>query len=142
MKNHDGGRPENRDADGGVMDVRNQGADCFDGFPPRHSGKRGKPMLNSRQRAALRSMASRMDAIFQIGKGGVGDNMVKSISDALEARELVKISLLENAGDDAREVGNELAKRTGAVLVAVIGRKILLYKQAEKEANRRISREI
>lgn len=96
-------------------------------------------MLNSKQRAALKSIASQTDAIFQIGKGGVGDAMVKSISDALEARELIKISVLENSAETARGAGEEIAKLTGSEVVAVIGRKIILYKVSSKPENRKIS---
>ncbi|MBQ2277487.1 MAG: YhbY family RNA-binding protein [Clostridia bacterium] len=96
-------------------------------------------MLNSKQRAALKSIASQTDAIFQIGKGGVGEAMVKSISDALEARELIKISVLENSAETARGAGEEIAKLTGSEVVAVIGRKIILYKVSSKPENRKIS---
>ncbi|MBQ4350171.1 MAG: YhbY family RNA-binding protein [Clostridia bacterium] len=96
-------------------------------------------MLNSKQRSTLKSVASKMDAIFQIGKGGIGDAAVKSIADALEARELVKISVLDNSDEDAREAGEEIASRTGSEVVAVIGRKIILYKQSSREDRRNIS---
>ena len=96
-------------------------------------------MLNSKQRAALKSIASQTDAIFQIGKGGVGEAMTKSISDALEARELIKISVLENSAETARDAGEALAEATGSEVVAVIGRKILLYKKSSKPENRKIS---
>ena len=96
-------------------------------------------MLNSKQRAALKSIASQTDAIFQIGKGGVGEAMVKSISDALEARELIKISVLENSAETARGAGEEIAKLTGSEVVAVIGRKIILYKVSSKPETRKIS---
>jgi len=96
-------------------------------------------MLNSKQRSTLKSVASKMDAIFQIGKGGIGDAAVKSIADALEARELVKISVLDNSDEDAREAGEKIASRTGSEVVAVIGRKIILYKQSSREDRRNIS---
>lgn len=80
-----------------------------------------------------------MDAIFQIGKGGVGDAAVKSIGDALEARELVKISVLLNSDEDARVAGEEIASRTGSEVVAVIGRKIILFKESSKPEKRNIS---
>jgi len=99
-------------------------------------------LLNSKQRAALKSMASRMDAIFQIGKGGINENMCVAISSALEARELIKISVLDNSSEDVKQAANDIAAITDAELVAVIGRKIILFKQAEKEENRRISLEI
>ena len=99
-------------------------------------------MLNSKQRAILKSAASRMDAIFQIGKGGIGDAAVKSIGDALEARELVKISVLDNSDEIAREAAEELAERTGSDVVAVIGRKIILFKVSSKPEKRKISQMI
>lgn len=96
-------------------------------------------MLNSKQRSILRSEASKIDAIFQIGKGGVGDAAVKSIGDALEARELIKISVLDNSDTDIREAAEEIAGKTGAEVVAVIGRKIILFKESSKQEKRKIS---
>lgn len=96
-------------------------------------------MLNSKQRAALKGIASKTDAIFQIGKGGIGEAMVKSISDALEARELIKLSVLENSAETARDAAEELARVTESEVVAVIGRKIILYKVSSKPENRKIS---
>ena len=96
-------------------------------------------MLTSKQRATLRSAASRMDAIFQIGKGGVGDAAVKSISDALEARELVKISVLDNSDEDPRDAGEAIAAATDSEVVAVIGRKIILFRVSSKPEKRAIS---
>lgn len=99
-------------------------------------------MLNSKQRAALKGIASKTDAIFQIGKGGIGEAMVKSISDALEARELIKLSVLENSAETARDAAEELARVTDSEVVAVIGRKIILYKVSSKPENRKISASI
>lgn len=96
-------------------------------------------MLNSKQRATLKSAASKMDAIFQIGKGGVGEVAVKSIGDALEARELVKISVLDNSEEDAREAAENIAEMTESEVVAVIGRKIILFKESSKPEKRKIS---
>ena len=96
-------------------------------------------MLTSKQRATLKSVASKTDAIFQIGKGGIGDAAVKSIADALEARELVKIAVLDNTDTDPRGAAEELASRTGSEVVAVIGRRIILYKQSTKPEKRAIS---
>ena len=67
-------------------------------------------MLNSKQRAKLKSIASAENAIFQIGKGGVGEAAVKSIYDALEARELVKISVLDNSDTDPRDSGADFIR--------------------------------
>ena len=99
-------------------------------------------MLNSKQRATLKSIASRMDAIFQVGKGGISENMCDAISAALEARELIKISVLDNSSEDVKEAAHDIAAITGAEVVAVIGRKIILFRRAEKAENRRISLEI
>ena len=88
-------------------------------------------MLNSKQRAALRSLAAQMQPIMQIGKGGISENLIKTVSDALEARELIKLTVLENCDYATREVAEELAEATGADVVAVIGRKIVLYRESE-----------
>ena len=87
-------------------------------------------MLNSKQRAYLRGLASNEPTIMQIGKGGVGENLVKTVSDALEARELIKLGVLDNSSGAPREVAQELANATGAEAVGVIGRKIVLYRES------------
>ena len=89
-------------------------------------------MLTSKQRAYLRGLANTENAIMQIGKGGVGENLVKTISDALEARELIKLTVLENSGEAAREVAETLAEATEAEVVGVIGKKVILYRESEK----------
>ena len=93
-------------------------------------------MLTSKQRAYLRGLASNEPAIMQVGKGGIGDNLIKTVSDALEARELIKLTVLENSGEAAREVAEALAEATEAEVVGVIGKKIILYRESEK--NKRI----
>ena len=87
-------------------------------------------MLTSKQRAYLRSLASSTPAIMQIGKGGISGNMIKTVSDALEARELIKLSVLENSSEDVREAADTLADATNAEVVAVIGKKIVLYRES------------
>jgi RNA-binding protein len=87
-------------------------------------------MLTGKQKRYLRSKAHHLDPIFQVGKGGVNDNMVKQIADALEARELFKISVLQNCEEDKAVVAEELAGRTGAELVQIIGNTIILYKES------------
>ena len=89
-------------------------------------------MITSKQRAYLRSLATNISTIMQIGKGGIGENLVKTVSDALEARELIKLSVLENCEYTAREVADELSVATSAEVVAVIGRKVVLYRESEK----------
>jgi len=93
-------------------------------------------MITSKQRAYLRSLATSVPTIMQIGKGGIGENLIKTVSDALEARELIKLSVLENCGYTAREVADELSAACGAEVAGVIGRKIILYRESEK--NKRI----
>ena len=87
-------------------------------------------MLTSKQRAYLRGLANGESAIMQIGKGGVGENLVKTISDALEARELIKLTVLESCMGTPKEVANELAEAAGADVVGVVGRKIILYRES------------
>ncbi len=90
--------------------------------------------MTSKQRAYLRSLASRLDAIFQIGKGGITDVFVKQINDALEARELIKISVLETAPDNTKNLGEEIAEKTNAILVQTMGNKITLYRARKKNS--------
>ena len=90
-------------------------------------------MLTSKQRAYLRSLAVNEATIMQIGKGGIGENLIKTVSDALEARELIKLSVLENSGEEAREVAEALAEATAAEVVGVVGKKIILYRESEKK---------
>ncbi len=90
-------------------------------------------MITSKQRAYLRGLANGLPAIMQIGKGGLTENLLKTLSDALEARELIKLTVLENSGEEPREVLNALAEALGAEPVAVTGKKIVLYRASEKK---------
>ena len=90
-------------------------------------------MITSKQRAYLRSLANPIPTIMQIGKGGLTENLLKTVSDALEARELIKLNVLENSGEDAYELLQELSAQLGAEPVAVVGRKIVLYRASEKK---------
>lgn len=90
-------------------------------------------MLNSKQRSNLRSLASRLEPVGQVGKNGVTENALKSFGDALDARELIKITVLENSERNASETGAELAAALKAEFVAAIGRKVILYRRSEKE---------
>jgi RNA-binding protein len=89
-------------------------------------------MLTSKQRARLRSMSNDMDTIMQVGKDGVNENMIKTVSDALEARELIKMRALENSGMTSREAAEELAEAVGADVVSVVGTRFVLYRRSEK----------
>ena len=86
-------------------------------------------MLTSKQRSALKGAAQTEDTIFQVGKGGINDNMIEQISDALKARELVKIKVLDNSMVSAQEAAAELSERTRSEVVQVIGSKVVLFKR-------------
>ena len=88
-------------------------------------------MITSKQRAALRGMANRLPAILQIGKGGICENFLQQVEDALEARELIKITVLETAMLSAREVCSYVAERVGAEPVQAIGSKFVLYRESK-----------
>lgn len=90
--------------------------------------------MNSKDRAFLRGKANTIEAIFQIGKGGVSDNLVKQLIDALDARELIKITVLDNCDYEAKELGNILSEKTNSTLVQVVGKKITLYKKKKKDS--------
>lgn len=89
-------------------------------------------MLTSKQRAYLRGLAAKIQPIFQIGKLGIGDETVRQIDAALEARELIKIHVLETADLTPREVSEALCEATGADGVQVIGSKVVLFRISEK----------
>ena len=94
--------------------------------------------MTSKQRAYLRSMASQIDTIFQIGKGGISEEMCKQISNALDARELIKLRVLDNAEYMPREAAEEIAEAVDAEVVPVIGTKFVLFRVSSKEKNRKI----
>ncbi|MGN0591334.1 ribosome assembly RNA-binding protein YhbY [Ruminococcus sp.] len=90
-------------------------------------------MLTSKQRAVLRGMANNLETIFQVGKGGISDTLVAQTGDALRARELIKLRVLENSGYTAREAAEALAEQTGAEVVQVIGSRFVLYRRNPKK---------
>lgn len=85
--------------------------------------------MTSKQRAYLKSLAMKIDPIYNIGKGSISPELVQGVRDALEARELIKIGVLQNCMDDPKELANVLAERTRSQVVQVIGKKIVLYKE-------------
>lgn len=87
-------------------------------------------MLTSKQRAYLRAMAATMDTIFQVGKGGVNDNMCEQISNALEARELIKLRVLDNCDLNAKEAAQIISEETDSDVVQVIGTRFVLYRES------------
>lgn len=90
-------------------------------------------MLNSKQRAYLRSLAQNLETIFQIGKGGIGEELCAQLSNALEARELIKIRVLESCGYTAKEAAEVISAAIGAEVAGTIGTKIILYRPSEKK---------
>ncbi|MCQ4086214.1 ribosome assembly RNA-binding protein YhbY [Saccharibacillus sp. JS10] len=89
-------------------------------------------MLTGKQKRFLRSQAHHLDAIFQIGKGGLNDQLVRHINEAIEVRELMKISVLNNCAEEPKVLGAQLAEDAEAELVQVIGRTIILYKESKE----------
>ncbi|MGF7186181.1 RNA-binding protein [Desulfitispora alkaliphila] len=90
-------------------------------------------MLTGKQKRFLRALGTKIDPIFQVGKTGINDNMVNLIDDALEARELVKVRVLQNCLLETKDVARELAIRTNSALVQVVGRNLLLYRRSIKK---------
>ncbi|MDD3839065.1 MAG: ribosome assembly RNA-binding protein YhbY [Clostridia bacterium] len=89
-------------------------------------------MITSKQRSMLRSVANSMDSIFQVGKNGLSKNLISQLNDALEAREVIKIKVLENCKEDIKDVARLICDETKSEIVQIIGSKIILYKKSEK----------
>ncbi len=89
-------------------------------------------MLSSKQRAKLKSLASTQKPVMQVGKEGISENLINSLSDALEARELIKVTLLPAAGEDGLNLAENIADLLHAEPVAVIGRKAIFYRRSTR----------
>ncbi|HJD36428.1 MULTISPECIES: ribosome assembly RNA-binding protein YhbY [unclassified Blautia] len=89
--------------------------------------------MTSKQRAYLKSLAMKMDPIIQIGKSSLTPELTKAVEEALTARELIKISVLQNCLDDPRSLADMLAERTHSQVVQVIGKKIVLYREGKED---------
>ncbi len=94
--------------------------------------------MTTKQRAYLKGLAMTMDPVLQIGKSSLTPEVTAAVDEALEARELIKISVLKNCMDDGRELAQILSERTHSQVVQVIGKKIVLYRQAKDEKKRKI----
>ena len=94
--------------------------------------------MTTKQRAYLKSLTMTMEPIFQVGKSSMTPGLTQAISEALEARELIKISVLKNCADDPRELAEIIAERTRSQIVQVIGKKIVLYREG-KDNKKKIS---
>jgi RNA-binding protein len=90
-------------------------------------------MLKGKQKRFLRALGTGIDPILQIGKAGITDNTVKQLDDALEARELVKVRVLPNSGQEVKEVAEALKDKVNAELVQVIGNNFLLYRKSKEK---------
>ena len=97
-------------------------------------------MLTSKQRAKLKSMGANIDALYQLGKNEIDENYIISINAALDAKELIKIKILDAAPYTAGEAAHNLAERTDCEVVQVIGSKVLLYKKSRKPEKRELSK--
>lgn len=86
--------------------------------------------MTGKQRAQLRKMANTLEPVFQIGKGDIGEALIRSVDEALEKRELIKLSVLETASVDAKGAAEQLEKALGAECVQCIGRKFVLYRES------------
>ena len=95
-------------------------------------------MITSKQRAYLRKLANTLDPIFQIGKSGITDEILNQLSNALEARELIKVHVLETAMLDIKEACNDVAEKLEAEPVQAIGSKFVLYRPCRKPQERKI----
>lgn len=89
--------------------------------------------MTSKQRAYLKGLAMTMDPIFQVGKSSLTPELIEAVREAIDARELIKISVLKNCMDDPREIAEVMAERTRSQVVQVIGKKIVLYKEGKNE---------
>jgi len=87
--------------------------------------------MTTKQRAYLKSLAMNIEPVYQIGKASITPEFTKGITEVLEARELIKISVLKNCADDPKELAVILSERTGSQVVQVIGKKIVLYKESK-----------
>lgn len=98
--------------------------------------------LRGNQKRFLRSQAHHLQPIFQIGKGGINEAMIVQIEEALEKRELIKVSLLQNTDEIAEDVAQVLEQAIACEVVQIIGRVLVLYKASSKEKYQRISKEV
>lgn len=90
-------------------------------------------MLTSKQRAALRALSQTLDTIFQIGKGGITEELCRQLENALEARELIKARVLDNSGYTAKEAAAVIAEAIDCDVVSCVGTRFVLYKPSKKK---------
>lgn len=90
-------------------------------------------MINSKQRAYLRSLANKIEPVFQVGKNGAAPEAIASVDEALTAKELVKGNVLNNCEDDVKYIASVISERTRSDIVQIIGRKFVLYRKNDKK---------
>ena len=90
-------------------------------------------MLTGKQRTYLKSLANSIEPLMQIGKGGITENVLKQIDDALKARELIKINILSNSMLEAKDAANEISESLRAEYVQSIGHKFILYRESKEK---------
>lgn len=98
-------------------------------------------MIDSKTRAFLRGKANQISPSYVFGKGGINENIINDISDALEAHELVKVSVLKNSEYTAKEIANEIAPQINADVVSVVGGKFVLYRMSSKDGVKHVLEE-
>ena len=89
--------------------------------------------MTSKQRSKLKSIAANLSPVTQIGKGGITENLLHTLSEALEAREIIKVNVLQNAEADADTIAQNVAELLGAEVVYVIGRKAVFYRRSSRK---------
>jgi RNA-binding protein len=89
--------------------------------------------MTSKQRAYLRGLANQLSPIFQIGKNPLNDNFYKQVDEALEARELIKLSVLSNSFSIPKEISQEIALATNSFVIQVVGSKFVLYRESKEK---------
>lgn len=94
--------------------------------------------LTSKQRALLRSLANSVEPVFQVGKGDIGENQVKGLEEAINKRELIKITVLKNSPMDAKNAADVIAQKLNAEVVAVTGSKIVIYRRSQDKTVKHI----
>lgn len=95
-------------------------------------------MLSSKQRSSLRAIASNLEPLTQVGKNGITDTVIKTLDEAIEKRELIKITVLENSALDSKSAGFEIAEKLSAEFVCATGRKLVFYRRSKKEGVKHI----
>ena len=89
--------------------------------------------ITSKQRSKLKSIAANLSPVTQIGKGGITENLLKTLSDALDAHEIIKVTILDNVDEDPKNLAENVAELLEAVCVIVIGRKAVFYRYSRRD---------